>query len=277
MTRAWVAMAAAWALAGAACGPGLRRVAGALEIRLSSIPAGADAVRLLVRGDEVEDYRVDLPSSGPNLIHTVPSVPAAPVELIVEASAGALVVARATRGVTVRAETTTAVDIDLSSAGIEVVSDPIPVRVTLTDADRSQERLDVSVPLSGPEYDAFLASARSRLGGDPGTFEVRSVRLELPSPNDTAEAFEDVWEDVITVRWAPGSGGAAIEVARGAPLDDVVSFEVPLRPGATALNDLVDDILSGVVRVELQGLSANSEGNELLATVEVTQVLAASF
>lgn len=257
-----------------ACGADLRREAGELEVRVTSLAEGVDRVRIEVTGDDVEDYRVDVAASGDEVTHLIPSVPAVDVEVRAIASASGVVAGQGQRATTVVPDIRNPVLIDLGDRPGTVVSDPIVVSLTGTQDDVAAGLLEVMAPL-GAAWRTFVSRAQTELGVDPDAFEVRSVDVRVLTGSQDVEELDEVWDDSLTVALASTVGSAEVTVAAGVLLEDQASQRVPLTTGANNLDALVTDLIARDVQIVLFGAPDQSDGQAFTAVLEATLVVAA--
>lgn len=272
LLRTWVALLIV--SGGLACGTDLQRTAGELEVTVTSLPVGVDRVRIEVGGPSVDDYRVDVPASGGEVTHLIPSVPASEVEVRAIASQAGVVEGQGQRSVVIVADFRNRLVIDLGDQPGTTVSDPIVVSVTGTQADVSAGLLAPSAALGGA-WSTFVGRARSKLGVDPDAFEVRSVDVTVLAASAEVEELDEVWEDQVTIVLASTVTSAQVTIAAGALLEDRVSQRIPLSAGASNLTTLRDDLLAGDVELVLFGAPKPSDGQSFTAVLEVSLVVAA--
>ncbi len=233
------------------------------------MPAAADRVRLRLEGPQMETYQVEIPVQGPAVDHAIASVPVGTVEVSAVAEESGRDVAVQTQVGQVLPSSSQRITLDFGSQASSRVSDPLVFQIPLDGTEVVAERLEVAVPLRGPAWEDFVASAEP----GPVDFELRTLRIRLFERTPTVDSLQELWDGPLQVWAIDPSGTPSIRVGAAAPAEDALQVSVILNEGAARLEDLQDALTAGTAELVLDG--PTDLDPPFTATVEVTAVFSA--
>lgn len=240
-----------------ACGSGLEREAGRVDVSVQNIPSQADRIRLELSGEDIDTYRVALNVGGASLVHAIDSVPASEVSVSAVATENGLVISRSERNVTIVANATNEVELVLGSdspAVGPVLSGPLLFSMSET-FQPGTSPFTVTTGLTGTSWNSFLVTASSELGRQAQTFELRAARMRLLG----SETLDEFWDGPVELQIVARDGQRSVAIATAATVEDSSEVTMALGAGAFDLNELTADILEGGASLRLTGRAAVEE------------------
>lgn len=236
------------------CFPSLDAPRGSLNVGLLGVAEQVDTVRVTITAGD-ERYQIEEALSPAAVVRTE-IVPVGPVAVLAETlGGGVLLQSKGANHEIVEGENELA--IDLGSAGpeppMEVRSAEQVVTIELRDGANVGGTASARERSEREPFMAFLASARTALGGTPVVSHVVSGRVVVSGGD--LDALDELWDATVTVSLEPEGGGNAIDVGTFVP----VGVEATLMPSRADLSALASDFEGGRFDVVVSGPASETQ------------------